>query len=45
MLEDTVYVIQTIAGGPSEKVGILAGDRIVSANDTVIAGKSSPTAM
>lgn len=39
MLEDTVYVIQTIAGGPSEKVGILAGDRIVSANDTVIAGK------
>lgn len=39
MLEDTVYVIQTITGGPSEKVGILAGDRIISANDTVIAGK------
>lgn len=39
MLEDTVYVIQTVAGGPSEKVGILAGDRIVAANDTVIAGK------
>lgn len=39
MLEDTVYVIQTVAGGPSEKVGILAGDRIISANDTVIAGK------
>ncbi len=39
MLEDTVYVIQTVAGGPSEKVGILAGDRIISANDTVIAGR------
>ncbi len=39
MLEDTVYVIQTTAGGPSEKVGILPGDRIISANDTVIAGK------
>lgn len=39
MLEDTVYVIQTVSGGPSEKVGILPGDRIVSANDTVIAGK------
>ncbi|MDE6197863.1 MAG: PDZ domain-containing protein [Muribaculaceae bacterium] len=36
---DTVYVIQTVAGGPSEKVGILAGDRIIAANDTVIAGK------
>lgn len=42
MLEDTVYVIQTIAGGPSEKVGILAGDRIISANDTVLAGKKMP---
>lgn len=39
MLEDTVYVIQTTAGGPSEKVGIMPGDRIISANDTVIAGK------
>ena len=25
-------------GGPSEKVGILAGDRIIEVNDTVIAG-------
>lgn len=39
MLEDTVYVIQTTAGGPSEKVGIMPGDMIISANDTVIAGK------
>lgn len=39
MSTDTVYVIQTISGGPSEKVGIRAGDRIISANDTVLAGK------
>lgn len=35
---DTVYVIQTISGGPSEKVGILAGDRIIAVNDSSIAG-------
>ncbi len=39
MVEDTVYVIQPTAGGPSEKVGIRPGDRIISANDTVIAGR------
>lgn len=38
MLNDTLYVIETISGGPSEKVGILAGDRIISANDTLISG-------
>ena len=36
--QDTLLIIQTITGGPSEKVGILAGDRIVSVNDTAIAG-------
>lgn len=39
MTEDTLYVIQTVAGGPSEKVGILAGDRIIAVNDTSIAGQ------
>ncbi len=38
MMEDTLVVIQTITKGPSEKAGILAGDRIVSVNDTAIAG-------
>lgn len=38
MNNDTLYVIQTVAGGPSERVGILAGDRIIQVNDTVIAG-------
>lgn len=38
MQKDTLYVIQTVAGGPSEKAGILAGDRITEVNDTAIAG-------
>lgn len=38
MNNDTLYVIQTVSGGPSERVGILAGDRIIQVNDTVIAG-------
>ena len=36
--KDTVYIINTIAGGPSEKVGILPGDKIITVNDSVIAG-------
>ena len=38
MVEDTLLVIQPVSKGPSEKVGILAGDRIVTVNDTCIAG-------
>ena len=38
MVEDTLLVIQPVTDGPSEKVGILAGDRIVKVNDTIIAG-------
>jgi carboxyl-terminal processing protease len=38
MVDDTLLVIQPVTKGPSEKVGILAGDRIVSVNDTAIAG-------
>lgn len=38
MVEDTLLVIQPVVNGPSEKVGILAGDRIVTVNDTAIAG-------
>jgi carboxyl-terminal processing protease len=38
MLTDTLYVIQVISGGPSERVGILAGDRIVEVDDRVVAG-------
>lgn len=38
MQSDTLYILQTVANGPCEKVGIVAGDRIISANDTIISG-------
>ena len=36
--KDTILVIHTIPGGPSEKAGVLAGDRIVRINDSLVAG-------
>jgi carboxyl-terminal processing protease len=39
IFHDTLMVLQTIPGGPSEKVGLMAGDRILYVNDTLIAGK------
>jgi len=36
--KDTIMVINPIPGGPSEKVGLMAGDRIVRVNDTLVAG-------
>ena len=38
VLNDTLVVIQPVSKGPSEKAGILAGDRIILVNDTAIAG-------
>lgn len=38
MNEDTLVVIQPVTNGPSEKVGIIAGDKIVTVNDSSIAG-------
>ena len=38
--KDTVLVVQPVSGGPSEKAGIRAGDRIVTVNGELIAGKS-----
>ena len=37
--KDTVAIVNVIKGGPSEKVGLLAGDRIVYVDDTLMAGK------
>ncbi len=39
MLTDTITVLEVISGGPSEKVGLLPGDRIVAIDDSVAAGK------
>ncbi len=38
LLNDTINVLEVISGGPSEKVGLLPGDRIVTINDSVVAG-------
>lgn len=37
--EDTIHVNSVIQGGPSEKVGLMAGDRIVMVNDSLFVGK------
>ncbi|MDR1416237.1 MAG: S41 family peptidase [Prevotellaceae bacterium] len=41
-LSDTVVVMSTIAGGPSERVGVLSGDRIITINDSAVAGRKLP---
>jgi carboxyl-terminal processing protease len=38
ILNDTVYIISPVSGGPSEKVGIMAGDRIIRVDGNNIAG-------
>ena len=43
MIEDTLLVVQPVSNGPSEKVGILAGDRIIAVNDSAIAGVKMST--
>ncbi len=43
MLNDTLVIIKTIANGPSEKMGILAGDRILVVDGDTVAGKNIPS--
>lgn len=43
MENDTLLVINTVTGGPSEKAGIMAGDRIIMVGDSTIAGMKYPT--
>lgn len=38
ILDDTIYVVATIAGGPSEKVGVLPGDKIITIDKENVAG-------
>lgn len=40
LLNDSINVLEVISGGPSEKAGLLAGDKIVSINDTIVAGQN-----
>lgn len=39
MMTDTINVLNVIQGGPSSKAGVLAGDRIITINDSVVAGR------
>lgn len=39
MMEDTLTVIAPLGGGPAEKAGIMAGDKIIGVGDSIIAGK------
>jgi len=43
MTDDTVAIINTIPNGPSEMVGIQAGDRIIMVDDSVVAGVNMPS--
>lgn len=40
IVEDTIVVVAPIVGGPSEKAGILAGDKIVAIGDSAVAGQA-----
>ena len=42
MFTDTITVNEVIPGGPSEKAGLFPGDRIVTINDSVVAGMGIP---
>ncbi len=43
MIDDTVVVIMPVAGGPSERAGVLAGDRIIKVDTVDIAGQGLET--
>ncbi len=42
MITDTVQVMSVISGGPSEKAGLMGGDKIIFVNDSLVAGVNMP---
>lgn len=40
VVKDTLNVLDVISGGPSEKIGLQIGDKLIKINDTVFAGKN-----
>ncbi|MEM6699576.1 MAG: S41 family peptidase [Bacteroidota bacterium] len=42
-LEDTIVIVTPLAGGPSESVGIMAGDKIIAVEDSIVAGVGKDT--
>ncbi len=43
LLDDTIQVVSPLSGGPSEAAGVMAGDKIVTINDTTVAGVKMET--
>ncbi len=43
MQTDTIYVINVLSGGPSQKAGVMAGDKIITVDDSVFAGRKLST--
>jgi carboxyl-terminal processing protease len=41
LIRDTLNIMEVIAGGPSEKIGLMAGDKMIKINDTIWAGKTN----
>ena len=41
IMNDTIHVIEVLPGGPAEKAGMLAGDRIVTIDDSLFTGKKA----
>lgn len=41
IVNDSVVVVDVIAGGPAEKVGLINGDKIVAAGDSILTGKKA----
>ena len=39
LLNDTIYVVSAISGGPSEQLGIRSGDKIIKVDGKIVAGK------
>jgi len=40
ILHDTIIIISPIPGGPSERLGVMSGDKIIKIDGTVVAGKN-----
>jgi carboxyl-terminal processing protease len=38
LLNDTIFVVTPISGGPADQLGVLAGDKIVQIEDSIVAG-------
>jgi carboxyl-terminal processing protease len=45
IIQDTITVITAISGGPSDQLGIMSGDRIISINDTSAVGYNNEDVM